>query len=49
MIQDYDGAEPIGGGESTDEKYLTWEQKVCLVCGRTVKETYICEVIKNDD
>lgn len=34
-----------GGGESTDERYYTWEMKECPSCGRLVRESYIAEVV----
>ena len=40
-----------GGGVSEDEKYETWEIKICPSCGRKVKEYYSVTVVnenKND-
>ena len=41
-----EGGVPLGGGTTTDEKYETWEIKICPACGRKVKEFYSCEVIQ---
>lgn len=38
----------IGGGESTDMKYETWEVKQCPICLRTVKEYYCAELISKN-
>lgn len=35
----------IGGGESTDLYYETWELKECPVCGRVVREKYSVELL----
>jgi hypothetical protein len=33
----------IGGCETTEKKYVTWEIKECPVCNRLVKEYYLAE------
>lgn len=35
----------IGGGESTDDRYETWELKICPKCKRLVKEYYCATVV----
>lgn len=39
----------VGGGESTDEKYVTWEIKECPSCGRLVEEIYSATVIDKEE
>lgn len=36
----------IGGGTAEDNRYITWELKECLQCGRTVIEYYEARVIE---
>jgi hypothetical protein len=38
----------IGGGESTDERYTTWEIKECPICKRLVREFYEAKVVSNE-
>lgn len=38
----------IGGGVSEEDLYLTWELKICPLCGRVVKESYECEVLDQE-
>jgi hypothetical protein len=35
----------VGGGQSTDEYYETWELKECPACGRVVREQYSVQVL----
>lgn len=39
----------MGGGESTDEHYETWELKQCPVCGRIYKEFYSATLLEESD
>lgn len=39
----------LGGGESTDERYVTWEIKICPHCKRLVKEYYSAVVLSEGD
>jgi len=39
----------IGGGESEEHSYTTWEIKVCPECGRKVLEYYIAKEIADED
>lgn len=39
----------LGGGQSTDEFYETWEIKVCDICGRKMKEYYSVTLIEDGD
>lgn len=36
----------VGGGTAEDERYITWELKECLQCGRTVVEYYEARVLE---
>lgn len=36
----------LGGGENDEDKYTTWTIQECPACGRRVKESYSCELIK---
>lgn len=48
MVQMYQ-KDKMGGGEATEEKYVTWTIQECPACGRKVKEYYEALVLKNDD
>lgn len=39
----------IGGGESSDDTYETWEVKSCPTCSRLIKETYTCQRINEQE
>ena len=39
--------QPIGGGESTEERYITWELKECPACSRQVLEYYAAIPVEN--
>lgn len=39
--------ETIGGGEALEDSYITWEVKVCPVCGRLTLEFYSAQVISD--
>ena len=39
----------VGGGESTDNEYTTYEVKICPTCGRKVLEFYTARVITEEE
>ena len=43
------GGKGVGGGESTDESYTTWELKECSVCFRIYKEFYSATLLSIEE